>query len=116
LGRLRVALGRALELEDDELAYAHYAATGSTAPYDRKACAAAQLGRTYRLYRPHHVARATAMICTLLGLPPRGWTARLATSALSRVLAWRARRLGPPAVTRSAGGGIRRARRGTAGA
>jgi hypothetical protein len=42
LGRLRVALGRIAESEDDELAYAYYAANevvnDNVAPYDRRRC------------------------------------------------------------------------------
>src|SRR5215469_13868375 len=35
-GRLRVALGRIVEAEDDELAYAYYAANESARPYNRR--------------------------------------------------------------------------------
>src|SRR5579872_3147434 len=45
--RLTVALGRLLESEDDELAYAYYAANEGGAPYRRRRCARAYARRAY---------------------------------------------------------------------
>src|SRR5437763_8786853 len=57
LARLRVALGRVAESEDDELAYAYYAANEGELPYDRRRYSRAYASRAYPLYRPHHVER-----------------------------------------------------------
>src|SRR5438874_2005395 len=61
LARLRVALGRVAESEDDELAYAYYAANEGDRPYDRRRYTRAYARGAYKLYRPHHVERGVAM-------------------------------------------------------
>ena len=83
--RLKIALGRLAESEDDELAYAYYAANGDTLPYDRRRYARAYGARAFALYRAHHVERMVAMVLKAVGLTPNG---RLGV-VLSRV-AWRA--------------------------
>lgn len=82
--RLLVALGRIRESEDDELAYAYYAANGRGAGgegYDRKRCSDAYMVRVYAQYRPRHMQRVVAMTMKAAGLSPRGrlaqWAARL---------------------------------------
>jgi hypothetical protein len=72
LGRLRVALRRIAESEDDELAYAYYAANEGALPYDRRRSSRAYARRAYRLYRPHHVARMVKMLMKAAGLAPNG--------------------------------------------
>ncbi|MDH3473864.1 MAG: ferritin-like domain-containing protein [Rhodospirillales bacterium] len=74
--RLMVALGRMGESEDDELAYAYYAANGGNEPYDRRRWARAYLGRAYSYYRHHHIERVVAMILKAAGLKTRGHLAR----------------------------------------
>jgi len=72
LKRLLIALSRVRETEDDELAYAYYAANALAGePYDHKVWSAAYMGRAYRIYRQKHVQRAVAMICKAAGLDPR---------------------------------------------
>jgi rubrerythrin len=83
LGRLRVALGRIAESEDDELAYAYYAANENAAPYDRRRFNAEYARRAYAVYRPHHVERGMAMIFKAIGLTPHG---RL--NAVANRIAW----------------------------
>jgi len=83
-GRLRVALGRVVESEDDELAYAYYAANETERPYDRRQYSRAYARRAFALYRPHHVERGVAMLLKAAGLTPNGRLGVL----LSR-LAWR---------------------------
>ena len=83
-GRLRVAAARVAESEDDELAYAYYAANGSADPYDRRTCMRAYVKRAYAYYRPHHVDRGMAMIFKAVGLDPQSRLHRVAAS-----LAWR---------------------------
>ncbi|HEX7969391.1 MAG TPA: ferritin-like domain-containing protein [Stellaceae bacterium] len=86
--RLRVAAGRVAEAEDDELAYAYYAANEVAAPYDRRRFAAAYARRAYAVYRRHHVERGIAMIFKAVGLKPHGrlnlWAARLAWWGMCR--------------------------------
>ncbi len=79
--RLAIALGRVGESEDDELAYAYYAANGGSEPYGRRRWARAYFARAARFYRPAHVERGVAMAFKAAGFAPRGrlarWTARL---------------------------------------
>jgi hypothetical protein len=83
IGRLRrifVAAGRIGESEDDELAYAYYAANAEGEPYDRKSYAKAHLSRALMCYRPDHMRRAVAMIFKAAGLKPNGLLARWASA------------------------------------
>ncbi|HEY0835964.1 MAG TPA: ferritin-like domain-containing protein [Azospirillum sp.] len=69
--RLWVALSRIGETEDDELAYAFYAANAPDGvPYDRKTFNAAYMRRAYGRYRQKHVERAIAMVFKACGLKP----------------------------------------------
>jgi hypothetical protein len=93
LARLRVALGRVAESEDDELAYAYYAANESGRPYDRRRCGRAYARRAFALYRAHHVERGVAMLLKAAGLTPNGRLGRLAAAIAWRALHFRAARL-----------------------
>jgi hypothetical protein len=78
LRRILVALGRITESEDDELAYAYYAANGSEGEaYDRKRWSRAYAVRAFGFYRPQHVERGIMMTFKAAGLPPQGRLARL---------------------------------------
>lgn len=80
--RLAVALGRIGESEDDELAYAFYAANETPqTPYDRKVYGRAYLRRAMACYREPQVKRAVAMIFKAAGLKPQGRIADLAARA-----------------------------------
>ena len=95
MGRMRralVALGRVRESEDDELAYAYYAANGQGEPYDRERCVDAYLRRASAYYRPQHVRRAVAMSFKTAGLSPRS---RLA-EWVWRFVSWRLRQRSLP--------------------
>ncbi len=92
-GRLRVAVGRIVETEDDELAYAYYAANEGVAPYDRRRHGKAYARRAYAVYRPHHVERGIAMVLKAAGLAANGRLHRVATRLAWRVMRGRARRL-----------------------
>jgi rubrerythrin len=87
-GRLKVALGRIAESEDDELAYAYYAANENGAPYDRRRSANAYARRAYAVYRWHHVERGLAMVFKVVGLKPHGWL----NLVLARIAWWGMRR------------------------
>ena len=92
-GRMRVALGRVAESDDDELAYAYYAANETGRPYDRRRYNRAYARRTYALYRPHHVERGVAMLLKAAGLTPNGRLGILASRLAWRVMRYRAARL-----------------------
>ena len=75
--RTLVALGRIRESEDDELAYAYFAANSKGESYQRKRWARAYRIRAYGYYRPHHVERVVAMAFKAAGLKPQGRLARV---------------------------------------
>jgi len=73
LRRLRIALGRIGESEDDELAYAYHCGNEpEQAAYNHARCSAAYLAGAASVYRYHHIERGTGMILKAVGLPPRG--------------------------------------------
>ena len=84
--RLRVALGRIRETEDDELAYAYHAANGGDEPYDRKRCIAAYERRAYVHFRAKHVDRAVAMTFKAAGISPQGRLSRWGSALAYRLL------------------------------
>jgi len=71
-GRLLVVLRRLRESEDDELAYAYFAANAAGGePYDHKRYRRAYAARAYDLYRPQHLERVVSMSFKAAGI--RGW-------------------------------------------
>ena len=91
--RLRVALGRIGESEDDELAFAwHCANQPASVKFDRARCTAAYMGRAMVFYRLRHIERGTGMILKAIGLKPRGRLSDLATTLAWRMLQRRQRR------------------------
>ena len=97
IGRVRrvmVALSRVGESEDDELAYAYYAANQSPLgeAYDRKRVTQAYIKRAYAYYRPHHVQRMIAMAFKAAGLAPQGRLARVTSNLAYRFIRRRAER------------------------
>ena len=95
LKRIRVALGRINETDDDELAYAFYAANGEmlSVPYDRKHCADAYWARALGFYRPGHVRNAVQMVSKALGMSGKNWFAETLWRSIWRVIQWRLRRV-----------------------
>lgn len=85
--RIAVGISRMSESEDDELAYAYYAANNVGEPYDRKKCFRAYMSRAYGYYRPHHVERGLTLIFKAVGLKPHAkltsWSAKLACHFLN---------------------------------
>lgn len=98
LRRLRVALGRVAESEDDELAYAYYAANERDRPYERRRYTLAYARRAYPLYRPRHVERAVAMLLKAVGLTPNGRLGLIASRLAWRAMRYRAARLAKTAA------------------
>lgn len=92
-GRLRVTLGRIGESEDDELAYAYFAANHPAESYDRRRFSNAYARRAYAVYRRHHVERGIAMALKASGLAPTGMLNRCLTGLACWFLQVRARRL-----------------------
>ena len=93
-GRLRIAVGRIAESEDDELAYAYYAANAAAdEPYDRKRWNQAYVSRAYAIYREHHIERGMTMVFKAAGLTPNTWLNRLATKFAWSTMQRRVRRL-----------------------
>ena len=88
--RLRVALGRVGETEDDELAFAFHCSNDPPGmEYAHARCSAAYMGRAMGYYRYHHIERSMAMILKSIGLDPRGRLSALSARAFWRVLCWR---------------------------
>lgn len=92
-GRLRITLSRLKESEDDELAYAYFAANHPTEAYDRERFSNAYARRAYSVYRRHHVERGVAMALKASGLNPTGWLNRMLTGLACWFLQFRARKL-----------------------
>lgn len=87
--RLRIALGRIAESEDDELACAYWAANAdATEPYSRKIHGNAYLGRAAHTYQEPQMRRAVAMIFKACGFAP---PARI-TDFCTALFAWGMRR------------------------
>ncbi len=77
LQRLWTVVGRLIEAEDDELAYAYYCANGFTAPYRRRVFKRAYASHAYSRFRPEHVELGANMMLKAAGLKPRSWYGRL---------------------------------------
>jgi hypothetical protein len=91
--RLMTALGRIRESEDDELAYAYYAANHPVGDYDRKRYSNAYARRAFSYYRRHHVQRGIAMVLRASGLKPNGRLNAFLTRLAYRFLQTRSARL-----------------------
>ncbi len=76
--RVQIALGRIVETEDDELAYAYYAANVFDEPYERKVHSREYTRRAYKLYQVQHMDRAMGMIFKACGLKPQTGMFRIA--------------------------------------
>ncbi|MGF1626546.1 MAG: acyl-ACP desaturase [Alphaproteobacteria bacterium] len=88
--RLAIAVGRAREMEDDELSYAFYVANEDISePYDRRKSYRAYARRAARFYQADTLERAVAMTFKAVGLKPH---TRL-NLVTSRIVAWQARRI-----------------------
>jgi hypothetical protein len=83
--KLIVALSRVNEADDDELAYAYYAANiPPTAPYKRDEYAKAYNAKAFSLYQRHHIRKLVQMVAKAVGADPNS---RLTSAA--GMLAWR---------------------------
>jgi rubrerythrin len=94
LARLKIAVVRTIEAEDDELAYAYYAANhADDGPYDNKAHGAAYMRRAYARYRFSHIERIVAMMFKAIGIKPYGLLNRVFSRAAYFLMRRKVRRL-----------------------
>lgn len=91
--RLKVALSRMVETEDDELAYAYYAANGNGEAYDRERWAREYMRRAMRFYKPNTVDRAVAMTLKAAGFKGNGWLHRCVSTVAWRFVSYRQKKL-----------------------
>jgi hypothetical protein len=92
--RLKIAVTRVSEAEDDELAYAFYAANvppekANEIKYDRRTYFNAYQACAMRMYRRPHIERATAMIGKAVGLHPESRIVKLSGRAFWEVIRFR---------------------------
>jgi rubrerythrin len=91
--RLRIALGRIGETEDDELAFAYHCGNEpESQAFQHDRCTAAYMAGAMGLYRYRHIERGTGMILKTVGLPPRGRLSAGATKLAWHLLQRRQRR------------------------
>jgi hypothetical protein len=84
-GRLRIALGRVGESEDDELAYAYHCSNDAPGlAYDHDRCIAGYMSRAMQAYQYKHLERGIGMMLKAVGLKPHG---RLSSVVVG--LSWR---------------------------
>lgn len=96
LKRLRIALGRISETDDDELSYAYYAGNYqdfATAPYQRQTFADAYQRRALGVYQRRHVDRLVRMVARASGFRPRSRLMDVAVAVAWRVIGWKRQRL-----------------------
>jgi rubrerythrin len=94
IGRLKVALSRITESEDDELSYAFFAAHNDGGIlYDRKLFGGRYMSCAYALYRQHHAERMTGMVLKAVGIKPSGVVGRLAAKTAWQAMRWRMHKL-----------------------
>lgn len=80
--RMRIVLGRMRESEDDELAYAFYAANApADAVYRREVYTRAYMTRAHPFYRPVHMDRIVGMVFKVCGLRPHSMWHNMASRA-----------------------------------
>lgn len=90
LHRLRIALGRIGESEDDELAYAYHCGNEpESLAYNHTRCIAHYMSGAMGFYRFRHIERSTSMVLKSVGLPPQGRLSRFATKLAWRLMQWR---------------------------
>ena len=100
--RLRIAAGRIMETENDELAYAYYSANHADQPYDRETYNHEYMRRAYAYYRPTHINRGMAMIFKAIGLQPHTTLFRAVAGSARWYMSNRQRRLARAANTTAA--------------
>lgn len=90
--RLRVALSRLLETEDDELSFAYYAANDGESTYNRAIHNREYSKRAYQYYAPKHIELSLGMIFKASGLKPHTRAFNLARKSFTWYLMRRVER------------------------
>jgi len=93
LRRLLAAVSRIRESEDDELAYAYYAANAADTAYDHKRFIRAYIRRAYSFYGRSHIERGIGMILKAIGLTPNGRLNAILTGSITRLMRLRVQSL-----------------------
>jgi hypothetical protein len=89
--KLVIAVTRVSESDDDELAYAYYAANiPLSTPYDRATCARLSASKALVIYQPKHIKKLVQMIAKSVGADPQGRMAKVAGALVWRMLKKRA--------------------------
>lgn len=89
--KLMVAVTRVNESDDDELAYAYYAANiDPSVPYDRATCSKLSASKALVIYQPNHIKKLVQMIAKAVGADPQGRMAKVAGALVWRMLKMRA--------------------------
>jgi len=91
--RFVIALSRITETEDDELAYAYYAANHGSEAYERRRFVKAYIRRAFGYYKREHLERAVGMSLKAVGLKPNGLLNRVITTVATNWLRLRIARL-----------------------
>ncbi len=89
--RLKIAIGRVRESDDDELAYAYYCANvppekEAITPYKRKKYSRMSAHASMTVYHRRHIQKLVQMVVKVVGANPHGWLANLAGALLWRRL------------------------------
>ncbi|UMM63273.1 ferritin-like domain-containing protein [Aristophania vespae] len=88
--RLKIALSRVMESEDDELATAYYITNkSSNVAYDHKRYIAAYMARAMKFYQQKHLDRVTAMIFKTTGITPHSKIQKMIAHIVFRLMKWR---------------------------
>jgi hypothetical protein len=93
--RLKVAVTRFREADDDEIASAYHASNLPGRDYDRATANTAYAARSFAFYHQRHVRRVAHMFAQAAGLNPDGWLAKALYSALWTIIKFRGRKFRP---------------------
>ncbi len=90
-GKLRVAIGRVWESDDDELAYAYYCANvpadqEAARPYSRKLYSRMAARASMTIYRRKHIQKLVQMVAKAVGADPHGRLADWCEALLWRTM------------------------------
>lgn len=93
--KLRVAVTRVNESDDDELSYAYYCANvpadrEASIPYERAKFARAYYAKVMTLYTRPHINKLVQMVAKAVGAKPHGIPAGIASTVMWNVLRFRA--------------------------
>jgi hypothetical protein len=87
--KLRIAVERVRESDDDELAFSFYCANvlpeeEGVKPYDRKTYTRLASQASMSVYDRHHIQKLVQMVTKAVGADPHGWLANTASAVLWR--------------------------------